>query len=245
MPVIALQGICEGTGVTSITAGLAWALHTLGETVLTIDLSKNNMLRLQFNTPFDHPQGWARSLIDGKPWQNSTLKYRDSLDYLPFGTLSIEEAIELENTLHGESDFWPMALRALLRSEKYQWILVDTGSASSFFSQQAHDLADRLFVLLNPNANCQVRIHQQDIPEQANLLINKYNPVSTIQSDLHRLWIETLPNAMDLLIHQDEALAESPAKKQPVGQYSPDSLAAQELISLANWCLINASEPLP
>lgn len=45
MPVIALQGIRGGIGTTSITAALAWALQQLGESVLVIDLSPDNLLR--------------------------------------------------------------------------------------------------------------------------------------------------------------------------------------------------------
>lgn len=50
MAILGLQGVRGGTGVTSITAALAWALQLLGETVLAIDASPDNMLRFFFNT---------------------------------------------------------------------------------------------------------------------------------------------------------------------------------------------------
>ena len=37
----------------------------------------------------------------------------------------------------------------------------------------------------------------------------------------------------------DEAMAESLANKQPLGEYRHDSLAAEEMITLANWCLMH------
>lgn len=40
-----ITGRARGTGVTSITAALAWALQLLGESVLAIDASPDNMLR--------------------------------------------------------------------------------------------------------------------------------------------------------------------------------------------------------
>lgn len=34
-------------------------------------------------------------------------------------------------------------------------------------------------------------------------------------------------------------MAESLANKQPLGEYRHDSLAAEEMITLANWCLMH------
>ncbi len=48
MAILGLQGVRGGTGVTSITAALAWALQLLGESVLAIDASPDNMLRFFF-----------------------------------------------------------------------------------------------------------------------------------------------------------------------------------------------------
>ena len=42
MAILGLQGVRGGTGVTSITAALAWALQLLGETVLAIDSEEIN-----------------------------------------------------------------------------------------------------------------------------------------------------------------------------------------------------------
>ena len=61
MPVIALQGLRGGMGTTSVTAALAWALQQLGESVLAIDFTPDNLLRLHFNTPFELARGWARA----------------------------------------------------------------------------------------------------------------------------------------------------------------------------------------
>lgn len=45
MAILGLQGVRGGTGTTSITAALARALQLLGETVLVVDASPDNMLR--------------------------------------------------------------------------------------------------------------------------------------------------------------------------------------------------------
>ncbi len=71
MPVIALQGLRGGMGTTSVTAALAWALQQLGESVLAIDFTPDNLLRLHFNTPFELARGWARAERDGGRWQEA------------------------------------------------------------------------------------------------------------------------------------------------------------------------------
>lgn len=58
MAILGLQGVRGGTGTTSITAALAWALQLLGETVLVVDASPDNMLRFFFNVDYRHNAGW-------------------------------------------------------------------------------------------------------------------------------------------------------------------------------------------
>ncbi len=89
MPVIALQGLRGGMGTTSVTAALAWALQQLGESVLAIDFTPDNLLRLHFNTPFELARGWARAEQDGGGWQEGALRYCENLDFLPFGRLNV------------------------------------------------------------------------------------------------------------------------------------------------------------
>nr|CBX72322.1 hypothetical protein YEW_LO49410 [Yersinia enterocolitica W22703] len=69
MPVLALQGIRGGIGTTSVIAALAWALQQLDESVLVIDFSPDNLLRLHFNMHFEQSRGWARAEVDGEGWQ--------------------------------------------------------------------------------------------------------------------------------------------------------------------------------
>ncbi|EGW6660735.1 cell division protein, partial [Salmonella enterica subsp. enterica serovar Infantis] len=44
---------------------------------------------------------------------------------------------------------------------------------------------------------------------------------------------------LPIVIHRDEAMAECMASKQPLGEYRSDSLAAEEVLTLANWCLLH------
>lgn len=242
MPVIALQGVRGGIGTTSITAALAWALQQLGEPVLAIDLSPDNLLRLHFNTPFELNRGWARAELDSASWQQGAMRYCKKLDFLPFGQLSTPERLKVRQQGSEHLQRWPDYLAQLRASEHYRWILLDIPAGDDPQIEQQLALADQVFLLLSPDANCHARLHQQPLPTGCHLLINHYSSASPLQQDLHQLWLQTLPGLLPLVIHRDEALAEAMAVKQPLGEYRPESLAADEVLTLANWCLLNLQD---
>lgn len=239
MPVIALQGVRGGIGATSITAALAWALQQLGESVLAIDLSPDNLLRLHFNTPFDLRRGWARAQLDGADWQQGAMRYCKKLDFLPFGRLNVAEQRQLQQQVQETPQRWHDFLARLSASGHYGWILLDIPAGNDPLIEQQLALADCVFLMLSPDANCHARLHQQPTPAGCHFLINSYSSASPLQQDLHQLWLQTLGGLLPLVVHRDEALAEAMAVKQPLGEYRPESLAADEILTLANWCLLN------
>uniref|UniRef100_UPI0025514F1A cellulose synthase operon protein YhjQ/BcsQ n=1 Tax=Serratia ureilytica TaxID=300181 RepID=UPI0025514F1A len=91
----------------------------------------------------------------------------------------------------------------------------------------------------NTDASCQMRLHQQALPKASHFLINHYTSASRLQQDLNQQWLQALRGLLQGVIQHDEALAEALAAKQPLGEYRPESLAADEVLTLANWCLIN------
>lgn len=242
MPVIALQGIRGGVGTTSVTAALAWSLQQLGESVLVIDLAPDNLLRLHFNMDIRSQRGWARAELDGIDWKNGAMRYCDGLDFLPFGGLSANEQLAIHQPEHDTVAYWHNLLTQLCASKQYRWILLDMPIGNTPLIQQQLALADGVFLLLNPDANCHIRLHQQTIPVGCHFLINRYSSASSLQQDLHQLWLQTLKGVLPLVIHHDEAMAEALMAKQPIGEYLPASLAADEILTLANWCLLNLQD---
>lgn len=121
MAILGLQGVRGGVGTTSLTAALAWALQILGENVLVIDASPDNLLRMSFNVDFVHQGGWARSLLDGQDWRDAGLRYTSQLDLLPFGQLTAQER---ENPQAWQETLGEIgsAIQALKASGRYSWI---------------------------------------------------------------------------------------------------------------------------
>ena len=240
MTVIALQGLRGGAGATSLTAAFAWALHQLGESVIAIDLSPDNQLRLHFNTAAEHPRGWLRAALDHQPWQQSALRYAEGLDFIPSGQLSDDELMAFVSEPLIYSQAWAVQLAELKQS--YQWVLLDVPAGETPWTRTMLQHADRIITVVVPDANCHIRLHQQRFTPDNLFLLNQFSPVSQSQQDLHQLWLSSLQNLIPLHIHRDEAVAEALLSKQPFGEYRSQSLAAEEIVTLANWALINLRE---
>ncbi|EBF8309944.1 cell division protein [Salmonella enterica subsp. enterica serovar Tamberma] len=238
MAILGLQGVRGGVGTTSLTAALAWALQILGENVLVIDASPDNLLRMSFNVDFVHQDGWARSLLDGQDWRDAGLRYTSQLDLLPFGQLTAQER---ENPQAWQETLGEIgsAIQALKASGRYSWILLDLPYGASPLTGQLVSLCDHTLAIAQVDANCHIRLHQQVLPAGAHILINDLRIGSQLQDDLYQVWLQSQRRLLPIVIHRDEAMAECMASKQPLGEYRSDSLAAEEVLTLANWCLLH------
>lgn len=238
MAILGLQGVRGGVGTTSLTAALAWALQILGENVLVIDASPDNLLRMSFNVDFVHQGGWARSLLDGQDWRDAGLRYTSQLDLLPFGQLTAQER---ENPQAWQETLGEIgsAIQALKASGRYSWILLDLPYGASPLTGQLVSLCDHTLAIAQVDANCHIRLHQQALPAGAHILINDLRIGSQLQDDLYQVWLQSQRRLLPIVIYRDEAMAECMASKQPLGEYRSDSLAAEEVLTLANWCLLH------
>ncbi|EBN6703710.1 cellulose biosynthesis protein BcsQ, partial [Salmonella enterica] len=238
MAILGLQGVRGGVGTTSLTAALAWALQILGENVLVIDASPDNLLRMSFNVDFVHQGGWARSLLDGQDWRDAGLRYTSQLDLLPFGQLTAQER---ENPQAWQETLGEIgsAIQALKASGRYSWILLDLPYGALPLTRQLVSLCDHTLAIAQVDANCHIRLHQQALPAGAYILINDLRIGSQLQDDLYQVWLQSQRRLLPIVIHRDEAMAECMASKQPLGEYRSDSLAAEEVLTLANWCLLH------
>lgn len=180
--------------------------------------------------------------MDGEGWQQGAMRYTEKLDLLPFGQLTQAENEQLSASLQQHPRQWQENLSRLLANASYRWILLDIPAGDSAFTRQALALADQTLILIHADASCHIRLHQQNLPASCHFLLNQFSASSRLQQDLHQLWLQSLNSLLPIFIHRDEAMAEALAAKQPLGEYSAQSLAAEEMMTLANWCLINAAE---
>lgn len=203
-----------------------------------IDASPDNLLRMSFNVDFVHQGGWARSLLDGQDWRDAGLRYTSQLDLLPFGQLTAQER-ENPQTWQETLGEIGSAIQALKASGRYSWILLDLPYGTSPLTRQLVSLCDHTLAIAQVDANCHIRLHQQALPAGAYILINDLRIGSQLQDDLYQVWLQSQRRLLPIVIHRDEAMAECMASKQPLGEYRSDSLAAEEVLTLANWCLLH------
>lgn len=264
MAIVALQGLRGGAGTSSVTAGLAWALHQLGERVLVVDFCPSNQLRWHFNGPVSATDGWASAAVyaQSPDAQDGTIqpsgapqawRYLDGLDFLPFGELNQDQYQAWLQTPVAAAQSWLHYLKQLNVSEAYDWLLFDMPANTPDCLGDWRALVDGLLVVLTVDANSHIRLNQQghqlgqqrSLPTNARLLLNQLAATSQLQQDLQQYWRHHLPAILPFSIHRDEAMAEALAAKQPVGEYSAQSLAADELNVLAGWCLAQVGKVSP
>lgn len=244
MAVVGLQGIRGGVGATSVAAALGWSLQQQGESVLVVGAAPDNLLRIFFNIGFAQNAGWASALQQELAWQSAAWRYTPHLDVLPYGQLDAMQSSELLAHPQGAARFLDL-LSTLKQSGRYRWILVDIPAGFGPFSLETLAAMDHRILVATPDANCHARLHQQPLAPDAYLLVNGLRVASQLQDDIYQLWLESQRNMIPVALHNDEAMAEAMASRQPAGEYSPDSLIAQEVMTLAGWCLLNLAETRP
>jgi len=126
--------------------------------------------------------------------------------------------------------------------QDYRWILLDVPAHPLPLTQPLLHAADRMIRVITPDANCHLRLYHDLVDANHLYLINQFNVNRAVQRDLHQLWSSTLQSLLPVIVHQDEALSEAMMMKQPVGEYRPSSLAAEEVATLAAWLLLNVTE---
>ena len=237
MTTLSLCGVRGGVGTSSLLAAVGYALESLGERVLLIDMCPENMLRLHFSLPSADTGGWARAMLDGDDWHSQAWSLKPALQVLPYGQLTGEESTQIERQLLKDPLLWARRQASLTRD--YDWLLFDLPQRLPGHAAIGPCLLP--IHVAQADAACHVLLHQQT--NRVPLLINRFDPASQLQRDLLLIWRQAYAaTILPLTVHADEAMCEALAFKQPVGQYAADSLAAQDALSLATWCLTRRGE---
>lgn len=127
MIALSLQGIRGGVGTSSTLAALSYALSTLGQRVLVVDMCPENTLGLHFNLDYALPGGWAPATLNNSPWYQDAWNIEPGLDVLPYGTLAVEQHLQLDTLLRDHPQLW--AQRQTSLADSYDWVLFDLAGA--------------------------------------------------------------------------------------------------------------------
>lgn len=227
MRTLAIQNARGGCGSTSLAAGLAWALHRLGVRVVLVDCSPSNDLRLFFDIALDEKNGWARAVLDGADWRAAAWRVDDGLDILPFGGLSQDDLARLPSSASVD------LIHSILAQQAPGLAIFDLGGESDELDPAL--FTTRLLVARADMASY-LTISEQAEPQDL-VLLNHVRVESQLQKACRGLFTSSVASLVPVVLHYDEAMAESIAMKQPVGAGAPNSLVADELRRLAVWLL--------
>lgn len=234
MIAMSLQGIRGGVGTSTTLAALSFALSSLGQKVLVVDMCPENALGLHFNLDYAPAEGWARATLDQTPWYEHAWNIESGLDVLPYGALTDTDVLQLDQLLCDHPPLWSTRQASLAHS--VDWVLFDLPQRLP--GHIANPRCEISLNVLNLDAASHVLLQPQRNSAQR-LLVNRFDPASQFQRDLLLLWQHHYAQSLlPIHLHADEAMAEALARREPVGRYAPGSLIAQDIISLASWCLL-------
>lgn len=235
MTSIAFCGLRGGAGVTSIVAATGAAMRAMGATVLMIDLSATNLLRLHFGMPYADRCGWARTILDKGSWCDAAREVEPGLDLLPFGRLSRPEHKQVPALMRSllEHRIEPFAMV----TSRYDMVLIDV-PADCYTALPFLAECTLLVIILEADPASCVILADRPQSDCCHYLISRYDPLSCLQRDIRLLWQQQLHDRLiPLAMHRDESVAEAMAQKQPVSVRCPHSLAASDAVDLAAWCM--------
>lgn len=240
MHLIALQGIRGGCGTTSLVAGLASALALMHKPVLAIDLCPSNLLGLHFGLPFA-PTPARGEPIAQAPAESKAIACGERICVLPFDRHnSVPPAFA--------SDWLDTMLRQLTPPSG-AFVLLDIPSCWGLPGPLSQHGDIHWLYVLEADPACHVQLHERlrnglGRTGKQHWLINRFQPASRLSRDLFALWRQILgPQLIPGVIHADEAVREALARKQVLGESAPHSLAMQDFLSLANWCIGTLEQP--
>lgn len=237
--IIALSGLRGGTGTTSIAAMLADSLRRLNQSVLVIDLNESDLLRLHFNIPYAATHGWASVADTALAWMDQTYQIDPLLWVLPYGY----HALAHNNPDEHAKRRWIEDLPHQLLTTKGlpQWILLDLPVNKTEFKALYEASALHLLVV-EPDMAAHILLGQYAWFNQTRIMVNGHNPSFAANEAVLIDWQQRYRSRMvPVHLHVDAHINEALGHKMPATTYFPESSAAQNMQSVATWCLTHYS----
>ncbi|WP_063651684.1 cellulose biosynthesis protein BcsQ [Aliivibrio fischeri] len=246
---IIITGIRGGVGATTIAANLIQALKLNDERVHIIDVRPENLMRFHFAMDLSVQDGWAKRWLNGESWKNAAYMSPDSLSFIPYGGLTLDERFAFEqklmSTSQGLLDIFSIQPEL---ENMWQIILLPTVHELNEHYGELLASADMVLCVVKPDIQNYAYI-QQNVSfcrfverYQPYYLINGYQPQSDNSVDLSLvLKYELDKQCLPMFLHFDTAVPDACSQLNLVLNYAPHSQISQGINELSFWLLTHFS----
>lgn len=246
---IIITGIRGGSGSTTIAANLIQALELNEENVHVIDARSENLMRFHFAMDLSVQDGWAKRWLNSESWKNAAYMTPNSLSFIPYGGLTLEERLafqqKLLSTSKGLLDIFPTQPEL---TNMWQIILLPIVHDLNESYDALLNSADMVLCVTKPDIQNYAYIQQNAIFRQFEALykpyylINGYQPQSDNSVDLSLvLKYELGKQCLPMFLHFDTAVPDACSQLSLVLNYAPHSQISQGINELAFWLLTHFS----
>ena len=246
-----------GVGKTTLTANLADALSMGGYRCLAVDLDPQNALQFHLRTSAVDANGLAAASLSRKPWPGAVVAGRGHVSVLPFGYLADRHRVLLESRLAPPRNPAQWLNNGITQACEalgdVDIVLMDTPPGPSVYQQAAIGSADMVMIVTLADAASFITVpgidrllsspqYQPLRGEQSSFfVINRLNTARVLGRDVRKRLQQRLGERLSpVAVHFDPAAEEALAAQTTAIHYAPDSRAAHDAASLAQWVLRNA-----
>ena len=253
MKTISLISLKGGTGKTALAAHLGAALIQENQRALVVDADPQNALGHWFGMEMGERTGLARIGLDAGELLHYKRRSRSEVPYLPFGSSTDDELMQLERTLFDDPEWLARRLPQITGNE-YDIVILDTASGNSLWTRQALAASDIAVAVLLPDSGSYATLPQLEhfisrFGSQyqrftgTGFLVNQMDGRSDLSRDVKAALYNLIPDsALPFSIPNDESFREAYARRQTLYQRYPDSQAIASIRELAVWVTSNLSQ---
>jgi cellulose synthase operon protein YhjQ len=239
MIIITLVSATGGAGRTSLAIAAASHLARLGRQVVLIQADPANNIEFQLGMSTRSNRGLGHAILQGTRL-DSLPETSEGFHFLPFGSTSIEEQLEIDQRLARQPDL----IAGLFRQEAFPdnaVVIIDLPRWPSHWCRQMLALADLNLVTLVPDSAAVLGI--DDLLPQllasrgaSYFLMNRFDSSKVLHLDLWTLCKMKLSHRLlPFYLHEDQAQPESLAAGMALADYSPRSQLVEDQQKLCNW----------
>jgi cellulose synthase operon protein YhjQ len=235
-PFLLVLSFAGGVGKTCLVATLGRALAALGERVLLAETAMCSMLPFYFGSREFRP-GVVRTF--SPPGSSAASQVSKETD-TPVRVLTLQAEVFGGETGHTD----PMIEELLRDSASSNRILVDVATASQDVTSRLLLLRPLVLVPVLPDMSSIASLRLLELlladvdgpPLTVFYLLNQFEPSLPLHVDVRALLQRELGNRLlPFVVRRSSAVSEALAEGMTVIDYAPDSEAAEDYRSLANW----------